>query len=102
MGTNPANGHYHRPMVRKVVHYIGHVQGVGFRATARHVAGGFAVTGYVRNTADGGVELVAEGEPVEVDRFLAAIAQRLAGHIHHADIHTGPATGEFRGVEIRR
>ena len=48
-------------MERVVVHYSGRVHGVGFRATVRHIACGFDVTGSVRNLPDGRVELVAEG-----------------------------------------
>lgn len=55
---------------RRRVHYAGHVQGVGFRYTARRIAEGYAVGGYVRNLPDGGVELVAEGEAAEVESFL--------------------------------
>ena len=42
--------------------YSGHVQGVGFRYTAKTVAAGFEITGVVRNLPDGRVELVAEGD----------------------------------------
>ena len=45
--------------------YEGRVQGVGFRYTARRIAAGFDVAGYVRNLADGRVELVASGDDEE-------------------------------------
>ena len=64
------------------VFYEGRVQGVGFRYTARGVAAGFDVAGYVRNLPDGRVELVASGDDEEVDGFLAAVREsELAGHI---------------------
>ena len=50
---------------RRVVHYSGRVQGVGFRYTVRTLATRFAVTGFVRNLADGRVQLVVEGGPGE-------------------------------------
>src|SRR5471030_2081507 len=50
---------------RMKVFYSGRVQGVGFRYTARTVAAGFEITGYVRNLPDGRVELVAEGDDSE-------------------------------------
>ena len=59
----------------------GRVQGVGFRYTAKHLSNGFAVAGYVRNRPDGRVELLAQGPGDQVDGFLAAIAQQLAGCI---------------------
>jgi len=84
------------------VFYEGRVQGVGFRYTARRVAAGFDVAGYVRNLADGRVELVASGDAEEVDGFLEAVRDsELAGHIAGevaADI--GKPAG-LRGFEIR-
>lgn len=68
-------------IVCKRVHYSGRVQGVGFRYTTQSLAQGFAVAGSVRNLPDGNVELVAEGEAGEVDRFLNAVANRMAAHI---------------------
>ena len=44
-------------MISLQVFYEGHVQGVGFRFTVRHIAKGFDVTGWVRNLPDGRVEL---------------------------------------------
>ena len=89
-------------MIRSVVHYSGRVQGVGFRFNAQWIARGFHVTGFVRNLPDGRVELVAEGEENEVDRFLAKVADSMAGNISHADEKHEQATGEFRGFEIAR
>lgn len=70
--------------VRKRTIYSGRVQGVGFRWTARHVAESFAIGGHVRNLPNGSVELVAEGPPDQVSAFLAALGQRMAGHIEQA------------------
>jgi acylphosphatase len=87
--------------VGKRVLYSGRVQGVGFRATARYVAAGFPVSGYVRNLPGGDVELVAEGEPVAVDAFLAALARRMAGCIDRVTVHDEPAAS-LRGFVVRR
>jgi acylphosphatase len=89
------------PPERRQVHYSGRVQGVGFRYTARIIAQRFAVAGYVRNLADGRVQLVIEGPPAELDRFLAAVAEQLSDHIDGVAIESGPATIEFTGFEIR-
>ena len=43
---------------RATVFYSGRVQGVGFRYTAREIACGYELTGYVRNLDDGRVELI--------------------------------------------
>jgi acylphosphatase len=82
---------------RKVI-YSGRVQGVGFRYTARSVAGLFDVAGYVRNLSSGSVELVAEGEAGEVQAFLGRLAREMAGYIVNAEIsdHAPQGFAEFR------
>ena len=72
---------------RARVYYSGRVQGIGFRYTAREVACGYEVTGFVRNLPDGRVEMAAEGEEEEVAAFLDAItASQLGSHIRQADV----------------
>ena len=88
-------------MESRRVLYSGRVQGVGFRYTTREIAQGFAVTGFVRNLRNGRVELVAEGAPAELDRFLAAVAEKMAGYIEDHAIEKGPASGKFTAFEIR-
>jgi acylphosphatase len=53
---------------RVVVH--GLVQGVFFRESVRRHAMAARVSGWVRNTADGTVEAVFEGDPEGVDRLV--------------------------------
>jgi acylphosphatase len=53
---------------RVVVH--GRVQGVFFRETARRRALSAGLAGWIRNTADGTVEAVFEGEPEQVERLV--------------------------------
>jgi len=87
-------------MICRRVVYRGRVQGVGFRYTAQHVAAGFAITGYVRNLPDGSVELEAHGEADQVQAFLDALAQRMAGNISRADVEdVTPST--YQGFKIR-
>lgn len=81
--------------------FRGHVQGVGFRYTARRVAESFAVAGYVENEPDGSVELVAEGERGEVEAFLGAVAREMAPYIRSREVAWSVATGEFDGFGIR-
>lgn len=78
------------------------MQGVGFRWSVRDTAKGFDVTGWVRNLADGQVELQVMGEEGEVRAFLDRIAQgELRSLIRKQTEHTleGPVTA--RGFEIR-
>ncbi len=87
---------------RYTIRFTGRVQGVNFRWTTCQVAGGFAVTGWVRNEPDGSVRCVAEGEPRELDRFVATVQGAMAGLVKGTDVTRGSATGEFEGFEIRR
>ena len=86
---------------RLTVCFSGHVQGVGFRYTTHSIARRYRVTGYVRNLPDGGVELVAEGEPRETDAFLNEVRERFFNHIRKERRDEGPVTGEFDGFEIQ-
>lgn len=51
-----------------IVH--GRVQGVGYRDAAVQAAFELAVTGWVRNRAQGTVEIVVQGTPDAVERFV--------------------------------
>ena len=86
---------------RRTVHYSGWVQGVGFRFTADRIASRFAVDGFVKNLPDGRVMLVAEGEPKELERFLAEIQAQMGENIRTVAVEPGKATGEFSGFGVR-
>ncbi len=86
---------------RMQVFYSGQVQGVGFRYQARQVATGFEVTGCVRNLSDGRVELVAEGEDVELREFRSAVRESGLGPLIRDEMEVwSEANGEFRGFAI--
>lgn len=87
---------------RREVHYSGWVQGVGFRYTTVRIAERFAVTGFAENLPDGRVRLIVEGQPEDMDLFLAAVQNELKRHIRGVDAKPREATGEFAGFEIRR
>ena len=84
------------------VFYEGRVQGVGFRYSIRQIAKGFNVTGWVRNLADGRVELQASGETEEVSAFLEGIRQSDLGSLIKKESENALATPpDSRGFEIR-
>ena len=88
-------------MTARHVFYEGRVQGVGFRITVRQVATGFDVTGWIRNLPDGRVELLAAGEPAEIDAFLQAIRDGgIAGFIRKETADEIPVPKGLRGFEI--
>jgi acylphosphatase len=49
----------------------GRVQGVFYRASCVRKAQSLGVTGYARNLHDGRVEVLACGEPAQVEQFIA-------------------------------
>jgi len=57
-------------VIRRRVLAHGRVQGVFFRDSTREEAERLHVTGWVRNTEQGTVEAVFEGEPDEVDALV--------------------------------
>jgi acylphosphatase len=88
-------------MHRRVIHFDGRVQGVGFRYTTQNIAMRYNVFGYVRNLDDGRVELLLEGDDREMDGVIQSLRQKMNGYIRHVDSETYPATGEFESFGIR-
>jgi acylphosphatase len=80
----------------------GRVQGVGFRWFTHDTAALEGVHGWVRNLADGRVEVVAEGEQSAVDRLEAAV-RRGPSHarVEQVDVEELAPTGRAPGFEIR-
>lgn len=89
-------------ILRRTFLFSGRVQGVGFRYTARRIAASYRIAGTVRNLDDGRVELIAEGEPGEIDRFREALCREFHGYIASTESADAPATSEFSDFQIRR
>lgn len=80
----------------------GRVQGVGFRYFVQEKAMSMKVVGFVRNTPDSRVEVVAEGEHDVLDRFLEAVAHGPAMGFVTKTTHTlETATHEFATFDVR-
>jgi acylphosphatase len=58
-------------IVRARITVGGRVQGVAFRAHTERTARALGLAGFVRNLADGGVEIEAEGEAAAVNALAA-------------------------------
>ena len=58
-------------MIKKRFRIYGHVQGVGFRYFTWQYALKIGVTGFVRNLADGSVEVVAVGSESQIEELDA-------------------------------
>ncbi len=64
-----------------VIHYMvrGRVQGVGFRWYVHREAAEIGLRGWVRNTTDGCVEIVADGTPEQIAELRAAVKKGSRG-----------------------
>ena len=90
-------------MIARQVFYEGRVQGVGFRFAVKQIARGYEVVGWVRNLADGRVEMQCGGERAEVEDFLQAIAEsELKAHLKGAVVAPVALLAGVRGFEIAR
>ena len=81
----------------------GRVQGVFFRVETQRHAKANKVFGWVRNTSDGRVEAMFEGEKTSVDNLVDFC--RLgppAAKVTEAVVSWGAFSGEFSGFMIRK
>lgn len=79
----------------------GRVQGVGFRFSTEGEADRLGAAGFVRNRADGTVEVEVEGAPSVVDEMLAWLREGpLGAEVTSVEISDVPPVGEaeFRTV----
>jgi acylphosphatase len=80
----------------------GRVQGVGFRFSAIDAARRLALTGWVRNTYDGDVELVAEGDKDGLQRLITWCHAGPPGAlVTHVETTWLPYSGGFDAFRLR-
>ena len=73
------------------VRIVGVVQGVGFRWFVRERARRLGLAGWVRNLADGSVEVAASGEPGQLDLFRGELRRGPSGaSVERLDDIQGP------------
>jgi acylphosphatase len=88
-------------LIRSRIVISGRVQGVYFRASARDIARGHGVSGWVRNCAAGDVEAVVEGEEAAVQAFTTWCRAGPPGaYVSKVQVTPEPYTGEFQGFQI--
>lgn len=80
----------------------GSVQGVGFRQFVLKTAIQLNLTGWVRNTYQGSVEVIAEGRSDILDALLFALKQGPRhAYVTHVNSEFLPASGEFADFTIQ-
>ncbi|HEV8344648.1 MAG TPA: acylphosphatase [Candidatus Binatia bacterium] len=81
----------------------GRVQGVYFRASAQQEAIGLGIKGWVRNCADGSVEVLAEGEKRKVEDLVSWCHHGPPGaHVYHVEVEWQEFQSEFENFRVTR
>lgn len=79
----------------------GRVQNVGYRNFAQNWAYQMGINGYVRNTDDGDVEVVAEGPRAKLDRFLERLHEGpRSARVHDVLVTWEEPDGNYRSFTI--
>lgn len=79
----------------------GYVQGVGFRVFARRQAQALGLAGYVRNTEDGDVEVVAQGPRADLEALLVELQRGPSeSEVSSVDHSWDRPKAYYRGFEI--
>ena len=73
--------------IQKHIFLSGRVQGVGFRAFTRQQAAVLDIKGWVKNLADGRVEIIVQGEKPEVKEMISKLKE-------------GPSFAKVEDIEI--
>jgi acylphosphatase len=77
------------------------VQGVGFRYSAIREARRLGIRGLVRNTEDGSVEVIAEGDAESLRIFAAWLRRGPPGaHVRELELTPIPPTGSYREFDV--
>jgi acylphosphatase len=87
---------------RAHVFISGRVQGVFFRSETKYEAKKLGVTGWIRNTPDGKVEAVVEGDEKNVKEIIDFCKRGPPGaRVTDTHVVWQDYTGEFKDFEIR-
>ena len=88
--------------VRCHIFVSGRVQGVFFRATTKEMAEIIGVTGWVRNTENGKVEVMVEGEKEKVEQLIKWLRKGPPlAKVEKLDIEWQQYKGEFEDFKIK-
>ena len=99
MGATTSNAQGYDPnLVRRLrLHFVGEVQGVGFRWTARRVANELGLVGWVRNEPDGSVLMEIQGRQAQIDQVIQAIERGAYVRIERMEAVRLPVDPQERG-----
>ena len=86
--------------VRKHIVFYGHVQGVGFRYTAKYLARSLELTGWVKNDWDGTVTMEVQGREQLINKLLTGLNHSRFISIEWMDTKEIPLEEE-RGFDVK-
>ncbi|MDG1897849.1 MAG: acylphosphatase [Fuerstiella sp.] len=81
--------------------FTGQVQGGDFRWTTNRIAARHPVTGFVRNLADGRVELVVTGSANPTSNVIRDVCDHFQGHINSMTEQSISLNESIQGFSIR-
>ncbi len=62
-------------IVRRHIWFTGRVQGVGFRHSSRVIAKSLGLTGWVKNSWDGRVEMEVQGTSAQIEELISRLQE---------------------------
>ncbi|MHC4264461.1 MAG: acylphosphatase [Planctomycetota bacterium] len=86
--------------IGKHITFIGRVQGVGFRYTSYNIARRYQLTGYVKNLADGTVEMMAHGPVDDISACMSDIEEYFGNYIRDTKIQEVPFNSQYTDFKI--
>ena len=89
-------------METKKIIVSGLVQGVGFRWSTQLVAKDMHITGTVKNMANGNVEIIAQGDSLQLSHFISKVkaCPTPAGRVDQIDVQDLPTSDTFHSFNV--
>lgn len=90
------------PSARAHIVVSGRVQGVFYRGFAEETAAALGLAGWVRNTPDGNVEAVFEGDRASIEKAIRLCYDGPpAARVDNIEVRWEEFKGEFRSFSVR-
>lgn len=81
--------------------FLGVVQGIGFRFSARNLAVRHKIKGWVMNLPDGKVKLLAVGQREDLDDFFQDLKDEFKRYIDDYTFQEREASGNYKDFQIK-
>lgn len=88
-------------IIRKRFTFIGRVQGVGFRWTAKFLANEIGLTGWVRNAWGGDVQMEVQGTKAQINGMVNSLRRERFIRIERIEECELPVVTDERGFTVK-